>query len=43
MIYFSLTSIEKVSGWKERNIRYLHLIESLVLLILGILMITGIL
>jgi cytochrome c biogenesis protein CcdA len=42
IIYFGLTTVEKVSGWKEKNIRYLHLIEALILLILGILMFTGV-
>jgi len=42
-IYFGLTTVEKVSGWKEKNIKYLHLIEGLILTILGILMFTGIL
>ncbi len=42
LIYFGLATVEKVSGWKEDNIRYLHLVEGLILTILGILMITGI-
>lgn len=41
IIYFGLTTVDKVSGWKEKNIRYLHLIEGLILTILGILMFTG--
>ena len=41
LIYFSVTTVDKVSGWKERNIKKLHLIEGLILLILGILMFTG--
>jgi len=40
-IYFGLTTVDKVSGWKERNIKYLHLIEGLILVILGILMYSG--
>ena len=43
IIYFGLTTVDKVSGWKEKNIKYLHLIEGLILTILGILMFTGIL
>ncbi len=42
-IYLGLTTVDKVGGWKEKNIRYLHLIEGLILTILGILMFTGIL
>lgn len=40
-IYFGLTTVENVSGWKEKNIRYLHLVEALILIVLGILMLTG--
>jgi cytochrome c biogenesis protein CcdA len=42
-IYSSFTTVEKVSGWKEKNIKYLHLIEGLILLILGVLVFTGVL
>jgi len=42
-IYLGITTLEKVGGWKEKNIRYLHLIEGLILTVLGILMVTGIL
>jgi len=41
IIYFSLTTVESISGWRERNIRRLHLIEGAILIILGILMVTG--
>lgn len=39
--YLGLTKIKKVSGWKEKNIRYLHLISGLIILILGLVMILG--
>lgn len=42
-IYFGFTTVDKVSGWKEKNIKYLHFIEGFILTILGILMVTGIL
>jgi len=41
-IYFGVTTVDKVSGWKERNIRKLHLFEGLILVTLGILMVTGV-
>jgi len=41
-IFVGVTSVNKISGWKERNIKYLHLIEGLILTILGILMVSGI-
>jgi len=42
-IYLGVATVEKVSGWKEKNIRHLHLIEAIILLVLGILMFTNIL
>jgi cytochrome c biogenesis protein CcdA len=42
LIYLGVTTVENISGWKENNIRYLHLIEGIILMILGILMFTGI-
>jgi cytochrome c biogenesis protein CcdA len=41
-IFIGVTTVDQVSGWKERNIKWLHLIEGLILIILGILMFTGI-
>lgn len=41
-IYLGVTTLEKIGGWKEKNIKYLHLVEGLILTILGILMVTGI-
>lgn len=41
IIYFSVTTVEKVSGWKEKNIQYMHLIEGTILILLGIAMFTG--
>lgn len=40
-IYLGATTIEKVSGWKEQNIRKLHLAEGIILILLGIAMFTG--
>lgn len=41
IIYFSVTTVEKVSGWKEKNIQYLHLVEGIILILLGIVMFSG--
>jgi len=41
VVYFGFTTVENVSGWKERNIRYLHLIAGVILVLLGIAMILG--
>jgi len=40
-IYIGVSTVDKVSGWKERNIKKLHLVEGIILLILGIVMFTG--
>jgi len=42
LIYIGYSSIEKVGGWKEHNIKWLHLIAGSVLFIIGILMLLGI-
>lgn len=42
LIYFGLTTVDKVSGWKEKNIKYLHLVEAIILIILGALIFGGI-
>jgi cytochrome c biogenesis protein CcdA len=41
VIYLGLTTVEKVSGWKDKNIKNLHLIEGTILILLGIAMFTG--
>lgn len=41
IVYKGLSKIEDVSGWKDKNIRYLHLISGLIMLLLGIGMIAG--
>jgi hypothetical protein len=38
-----MREVGNVSGWKDRNIRYLHLVSGIVMLSLGIAMATGIL
>jgi hypothetical protein len=40
-IFLGVTTVSDVSGWKERNIKWLHLVEGLILTALGILMFTG--
>jgi len=41
IVYFGFTTVENVSGWKERNIKYLHLIAGIILVLLGIAMLLG--
>ena len=40
-VYLGFTTVERVSGWKKRNIKYLHLTTGLILLGLGIAMFFG--
>jgi len=39
--YISFTTVENVSGWKDKNIRYLHLISGLIIFLLGLAMVLG--
>ena len=41
IVYLGVKKVEDVSSWKEKNIRYLHLIAGLIILILGIAMVLG--
>ncbi len=41
IVYAGFSKVEDVSGWKDRNIRYLHLIAGIIILALGISMVLG--
>jgi len=38
IIYAGYSTVEKIGGWKEANIKWLHLIAGLILFIIGLLM-----
>ena len=40
-VYLAYTTVENVSDWKERNIKYLHLIAGILLFLIGLLLLTG--
>jgi len=40
IVYWGVSTTEKVSEWKERNIKYIHLITGIILIALGIAIIT---
>jgi len=40
IVYVGLTEVDKVSAWKDKNIKYIHLIIGLLLVALGIAIIT---
>lgn len=41
LVYIGYTKVEDVSGWKERNIKYLHLIAGLLLFFVGLSLLMG--
>ena len=41
MVYFGFSKVEDVSGWKERNIRKLHLIAGILLFLVGLGLLAG--
>ncbi len=41
VIYFGFTEIDRVSGWKERNIKILHLIAGILLFLVGLALLVG--
>jgi cytochrome c biogenesis protein CcdA/glutaredoxin len=41
LMYFGFATVEKMTEWKERNIRLLHLIAGLIMLALGIIVVLG--
>jgi len=41
IVYVGFAKIEDVNGWKDKNIRYLHLITGLIMFALGLAMVLG--
>ncbi len=41
LVYFGTKNIEDVKDWKDKNVRYMHLISGILLLAVGILMVSG--
>jgi len=41
IVYVGFAKIEDVNGWKDKNIRYLHLITGLIMFVLGLAMVLG--
>jgi hypothetical protein len=41
VVYAGVREVEDVSGWKDRNIRYLHGLSGAIILLLGIMMVAG--
>ncbi|GAF80512.1 unnamed protein product [marine sediment metagenome] len=41
IIYFGFSKIEDVSEWKDRNVRYFHLIAALIMIPIGIAILLG--
>ncbi len=43
VVYFGIATVEKLSGWREKNLKLLHLVAGAMLVLLGIAMIFGLL
>lgn len=41
IIYFGVSKVDNISGWKDKNIKYLHLIAGIIILFLGLAMFFG--
>jgi len=41
LVYFGFTNIDKATKWKDRNIRRLHLVAGIIMLILGFIVVFG--
>lgn len=41
LVYGGISKVEDVSAWKDKNIRYLHLVAGVIILLLGIAMVLG--
>ncbi len=41
IVYLGVARVENVSDWKDKNIRYLHLISGIIILLLGLAMVLG--
>jgi cytochrome c biogenesis protein CcdA len=41
VVYFGITEVQKVGEWKQRNIKYFHLVAGIILLALSVLMFFG--
>jgi cytochrome c biogenesis protein CcdA len=42
VVYFGFTTVDSVYGWREKNLRLLHLIAGIILLLMGILILFGV-
>ena len=41
IVYLGFTTVENVSGWREKNLRLLHLIAGIILVVIGIALLAG--
>ena len=41
LVYFGTSKVEDVKDWKDKNVRYMHLVSGVLLLAVGILMVLG--
>ena len=41
IVYFGFKKVDEVSGWKERNIKRLHLVAGILLFLVGVALLNG--
>jgi cytochrome c biogenesis protein CcdA/glutaredoxin len=41
LVYFGMKKVDDVTGWKDKNIKWLHLVAGIVILLLGLAMLFG--
>lgn len=41
LIYYGFAKVDEVSGWKERNIKILHLVAGILLFLVGVALLIG--
>ncbi|MEM4702989.1 MAG: hypothetical protein QXP53_00675 [Candidatus Pacearchaeota archaeon] len=38
-VYYGFTTVDRVSGWREKNLRLLHLVAGIILVVIGLLLV----
>lgn len=41
LVYFGTRKVEDIKDWKDKNVRYMHLVSGILLLVIGVLMLLG--
>jgi cytochrome c biogenesis protein CcdA len=41
LVYYGFAKVQEVSGWKDKNIKFLHLIAGILLFLVGVALLAG--